>query len=738
MKIRTRLLILMFCLVAVSLTLTGVLSYRVNSSFLKEDIIALQKEKTLAAVALIDSFLDIHKQRVQDQSEYLYSLIHLHRGDIISSLQQFLNSSPFYREEALVQRNGRELARISRHTFYIAGEMRNFSKDDLFVKVLKDKVYRFKDVQRNEFGEPVIELYYPVLDAKKEVSHVIIHSMNLKPLWDTISDIKLGKTGFAFVVDRQGYVIAHPDFSTVLSKANVSGLTIFNRLVNTKQKSYGEGAVMNAHESGHFYSGGVSEETGWLVIVTQDSSEANRPLFYIVRALLLGMGAILALGAAFSVIFSKRFTAPLLILTEGVKNIARGNLDFQARIRSKDEVGELARGFNAMADSLRTTTVSKDYFDNIIESLINALIVVSSDGRIIRSNAAANALLGYTENEMINQPVGMIFEGEPPFKITELESAFRKGPIGNMETTYRSKDGGKVAVLFSASVIRDSTNNIRDMVCVAQDISARKHAEEQLKRYADELKQANEEMKNFAYIVSHDLRAPLVSIKGFAGELNYALKALDGVVEIGLPHLNDKDRTNAENVYKKDVPQAIEFINSSVSRMDGLIAAVLSLSRLGHRELKPEPVDMTSLARSILKSLAHQLGKNNVNVSVAELPLITADRLSMEQVMGNILDNALKYLEPGRDGEIVITAEMGAEETTFHIRDNGRGIAKEDMHKVFEIFRRAGKQDVPGEGMGLAYVKTLIRRHGGRIWCESEPGKGSVFSFTSPAAGAGG
>ncbi len=98
--------------------------------------------------------------------------------------------------------------------------------------------------------------------------------------------------------------------------------------------------------------------------------------------------------------------------------------------------------------------------------------------------------------------------------------------------------------------------------------------------------------------------------------------------------------------------------------------------------------------------------------------------------MGNLLNNAVLYLHPGRSGEIEITAEHGKDETIFHVRDNGRGIAKHDMDKVFAPFRRAGDQDVPGEGMGLSYAQALVRRHDGRLWCESESGIGTTFSLT--------
>jgi len=119
-------------------------------------------------------------------------------------------------------------------------------------------------------------------------------------------------------------------------------------------------------------------------------------------------------------------------------------------------------------------------------------------------------------------------------------------------------------------------------------------------------------------------------------------------------------------------------------------------------------------------------------VDVGSLPQTFADRTAMEQVVGSILDNALKYVEPGRRPSVTITGEMVNSETIYHIRDNGRGISAEDVQKVFDLFRRVGPQDVSGEGMGLAYAKTLIRRHEGHIWCESEPGKGSTFTFALP------
>jgi signal transduction histidine kinase len=254
--------------------------------------------------------------------------------------------------------------------------------------------------------------------------------------------------------------------------------------------------------------------------------------------------------------------------------------------------------------------------------------------------------------------------------------------------------------------------------------------EVRVKERTADLQMANEELKTFAYIVSHDLRAPLVNIKGFATELNYGLETVRAAVDNLLPHLDRDDQHTVSLVLQEDIPEALEFINSSVGRMDHLINAILKLSRLGRCELCFEPIDMKELVQATLETLAHQIEQRRAQVHIGPLPHVVADRTSMEQIMGNILSNAVNYLEADRPGEIDISGERHYRQTVLHVRDNGRGIAPGDMHKVFELFRRAGKQDRPGEGMGLAYVRALVRRHGGQIWCESEPGVGTTFHFT--------
>lgn len=281
-----------------------------------------------------------------------------------------------------------------------------------------------------------------------------------------------------------------------------------------------------------------------------------------------------------------------------------------------------------------------------------------------------------------------------------------------------------------ADQIAVAIENARLYAAMQQELTERKRAEEQLQRYAAEMERANEEVKRFAYIVSHDLRAPLINMKGFISELRLAWNEIQSMIEPVLPSLDEEQRQILTYTLQEDVPEALEFIDSSATHMDHFITALLKLSRLGRRELNLEVIDTGAIVQTILATLAHQIAEHRVQVVVDPLPQVTADRTSMEQVMSNILGNAVKYLDPARSGKIEITAERHDDETLFCIQDNGRGITEEDMENVFAPFRRAGRQDTPGEGMGLAYVQALVRRHGGRIWCESEPGVGTSFTFT--------
>ncbi len=230
-------------------------------------------------------------------------------------------------------------------------------------------------------------------------------------------------------------------------------------------------------------------------------------------------------------------------------------------------------------------------------------------------------------------------------------------------------------------------------------------------------------------IAAHDLRTPVVNLKGFAAELRADLESLKTAQTQGPQNL---DRSQAMGRLWGDIEESLGFIDAASNRMETLVNGVVELHRLTRIDLEFERIDLQALAKAILENLEYQVGRIEAVVIVQPLPSVTADRHALEIILQNLLSNAVKYLDPQRPGKIDIQAQVGPMETVIQVRDNGRGIAHHEMPKVFKLFGRAGSQDAPGEGMGLAYVQALVEHHGGRIGCRSTVDSGSIFHFTLP------
>jgi len=294
------------------------------------------------------------------------------------------------------------------------------------------------------------------------------------------------------------------------------------------------------------------------------------------------------------------------------------------------------------------------------------------------------------------------------------------------------------------------------IVLIRRSARARDEAEAQLRdsnlnlestvdeRTAD-LREANEEIQRFAYIVSHDLRSPLVNIMGFTSELEElrtdifrriatlsraaSPQALDASLDDqGQPLLDEADKQLSQ-----DFTEALGFIKSSIAKMDRLISAILNLTREGRREFQPVRIDTRELIENIVSTVAHQAAEAQAQIRIEPLPEIVSDRLALEQIFSNLIDNALKYLKPGVPGDITVRGHQRLGFATFEIADNGRGIDPKDHQRIFDLFRRAGTQDRPGQGIGLAHVRALVRRLGGTMSVASELGKGSTFTIILPA-----
>jgi PAS domain S-box-containing protein len=380
----------------------------------------------------------------------------------------------------------------------------------------------------------------------------------------------------------------------------------------------------------------------------------------------------------------------------------------------------------------------------ILQTAADGIITIDEQGMIESFNPAAERLFGYTADAVIGHNVCLLmptpYREEHDGYLARYRQMGEPRIIGiGREVRGLRRDGTIFPMALSVSEVR--LGNRRLFTGIVHDLSARVQAEEALQQAHDELEQrvqdrtaalqeANDDIRRFAYIVSHDLRAPLINMHGFADELRDACTVLTTALPGLVPHLEGRQRAEVTRALEDDIPESLGFIETAVTRMDRLIQAILQLSRLGRQELHREPVATDVLVHETLRTLAHQIAQRQVQVTVGPLPVVHADHLALTQIFGNLLANAVAYLEPSRPGAIAMTAVQHPGVTVFAVQDNGRGIAEDDIPRVFEPFRRVGRQDVPGEGMGLAYVRTLVRRHGGDITCQSILGVGTTFTFS--------
>ncbi|MGH6642957.1 MAG: sensor histidine kinase [Bradyrhizobium sp.] len=348
--------------------------------------------------------------------------------------------------------------------------------------------------------------------------------------------------------------------------------------------------------------------------------------------------------------------------------------------------------------------------------------------------------------------------GDSVRKITEVANAMRFEE--DRLFALRTATADRTQVLASSVTIAGSGLVIAlagiSIFLVRRSARARDDAETKLRdnnvnleatvdeRTAD-LREANDEIQRFAYIVSHDLRSPLVNIMGFTSELEelrgdiFKRIATLARAQSAVPATADNATDTAEPALEgpdkqlsEDFSEALGFIKSSIGKMDRLISAILNLTREGRREFEPVRIDTRELIEGIVSTVAHQALEAQAQIRIEPLPAIVSDRLALEQIFSNLIDNALKYLKAGVPGDIRVNGRTKLGFAIFEITDNGRGIDPKDHQRIFDLFRRAGTQDKPGQGIGLAHVRALVRRLGGTMSVASELHHGSTFTITLP------
>ena len=379
--------------------------------------------------------------------------------------------------------------------------------------------------------------------------------------------------------------------------------------------------------------------------------------------------------------------------------------------------GEIVLWFGTNTD-VHDARLSQDRFKAAVEAIQGVLWTNDATGRMVGPQPGWASLTGQSEPEY--QGYGWADAVHPDDagpSVTEWEACVAARRPFVFEHRVRRADGRWGNFAIRAVPVLEADGSIREWVGVHTEITAQRRAEAALHT-------SNEEMQRYTHMVSHDLRSPLVNVMGYTAELTELAPQLFGEAPVA----------DAAEL-RRDFDESLRFIRSATERMDRLLNAILRLSREGRRALTPVDLDLDATVRALLESLRHQILEAGARVEVGALPPLHADRAAVEQLLGNLLDNALKYRAPERPLEIVVEGRISEGHAEISVRDNGRGIAASDRARAFQLFRRVGPQTIAGEGVGLAYVQALTRAMGGAVTLESQPGVGSTFTISLPLAG---
>jgi PAS domain S-box-containing protein len=442
------------------------------------------------------------------------------------------------------------------------------------------------------------------------------------------------------------------------------------------------------------------------LIIKMDETEAYRPARAFGGTIAAISVVAMLIAASIGGALARSLTRPILALQVGAARFGRGDLDMRLSETSRDELGQLAGEFNKMAEALaEQQTHLRRRAEQFFNLTLDLLCTVSPDGRLVDLNPAWERTLGYNRDELRGYPLKELFHpDDQAMTMAAFQRVTNEPAAGRFESRCRHKEG-HYRWLAWAVVISPQDQLL---YAAARDITERYLAEEKLRQQTEELERSNRELEQFAYVASHDLQEPLRLVSSYVQLL---ARRYQGKLD-------------------QDADEFIGFVVEGANRMKSLITDLLAYSRVGSRGKEFAPVEMEEIFKRAVGTLQLAIEEAGATVTHDPLPAVLGDAVQIIQLLQNLIGNAIKFrgTEPPR---VHVGAAQLREHWLFFVRDNGIGIDPQHTERVFVIFQRLHLQEeYPGTGIGLAICRKIVERHGGRIWVDSEPGKGATFYFT--------
>ncbi len=738
----------------------------------KTALIRIQREQAEAAAAKIGQFIKEIESQVGWTTQLPWSAgtIDQRRFDGLRLLRQV----PAITELSQLDATGKEQLRVSRLAMDVVASKADFSKEPKFSEAVARKVYYGPVYFRRE-SEPYMTL---ALTGTRRDAGVSVAEVNLKLIWDVVSQIKVGNRGQAYVVDAQARLIAHPDISLVLRNTDLSRLAQVQAARATGAGQATEQLQVAEDIQGRRVLTAYAHVSplGWLVFVELPVAEAYAPLVSTIER--SGILLMAALGFAFvaGLVLARRMVGPIQALRAGAARIGSGDLSQRISVKTGDELEALADQFNDMAGRLQESYAD---LEKKVEVRTHELAQSVGELRALGEvSQAVNSTLDLEEvlNTIVTKAVQLSdTDAGAIYDYDETKSEFR------LRSTYGMDDGliaaikerhirigdagiGEAAAQRAPLQIADlhdqPASEVLDMVVragfralliipllgaerivgalvvrrkrpgefskqtidllqtfAAQSVLAIQNARlfHEIEDKSRQLAEASQHKSQFLANMSHELRTPLNAILGYT---ELILDDIYGETPAKMRGVLDRVQRNGKHLL-------------------GLINDVLDLSKIeaGQLTLSLSDYSLKNVIQTVFSAIEPLASEKQIAIKIdvaQELPQGRGDERRLTQVLLNLVGNAIKFTDIG---EVSIKGSSANGSFNVAVRDTGPGISTADQAKLFQEFQQADNSITKkkgGTGLGLAISRRIIEMHGGRIWVESSPGQGSTFAFTLP------
>jgi len=765
---------LFVAVVSIALLSSGAFEIYFSYNEYKDSLVRIQREQAESAAGKIAQFIKEIESQVGWTTQLPWSAgtLEQRRFDGLRLLRQV----PAITELAQLDSTGHEQLRVSRLAMDVIGSQADYSKDPKFTEAVAKKIFYGSVYFRRE-SEPYMTLS---LAGTRRDAGVSIAEVNLKFIWDVVSQIKVGERGRAYVVDAQGRLIAHPDISLVLRNSDLSRL----EQVKTARAAAAGTRASSAEqvtEASDFQGRQVLTAyapiapLGWLIFVDLPVSEAYAPLYQSLErtAMLLGGGLVLSLLAG--LFLARRMVVPIRTLRQGAARIGGGDLSQRISIKTGDELESLAEQFNDMAGRLadsyadlekkveirtreleqsnselralgevsqavNSTIDLKTVLDTIVAKAVQlsgteagAIYVFDAAKREFELKATSgmsddliavisqqHADLSTAVSQTVEQRVPVQvpdLKDEPPSALTDI--FLQAGFRARLVIPLVGVQGAVGALVVRRKVPGEFSKGTIDLLqtFAAQSVLAIENA--------NLFHQIEEKGRELQLASQHKSQF----LANMSHELRTPLNAILGYTELIM------DRVYGE-IPEKAIA-TLDRVQANGKHLLGLINDVLDLSKIeaGQLNLTLADYSVKDVVYNVFGAVESLANNKNIQLKVdmvGELPQAHGDERRLTQVLFNLVGNAIKFTD---SGEVAIKASSTNGSVTIAVRDTGPGISEADQAKIFEEFQQADSsttKEKGGTGLGLAIAKRIVEMHGGRLWVESQPGQGATFSFIVP------